>query len=61
MTRNSNEDGTLTFSAGNICIHFYTLEFLQTKCNPDALPKEFHLARKKIPYAKPEDGESQES
>ena len=56
--RRRNEDGSLTFSAGNICIHFYTLNFLKTKCSPEALPKEYHIARKKIPYANPEDGAS---
>ena len=52
-----NEDGTLTFSAGNVCIHFYTVDFLATKCNPDTLPKEYHIARKKIPLADEETGE----
>lgn len=46
-----NEDGSLTFSAANLCIHFYTLDFLKNKCHPDRLPKEYHIARKKIPHA----------
>ena len=46
----------MRYSAANLCIHYYTLDFLKNKCNPDSLPKEYHVARKKIPYANPADG-----
>lgn len=53
-----DESGELTYGAGNVCIHFYTTDFLREKCSPDALPRDYHLARKKIPYAHEETGET---
>ena len=53
----TNADGSLRFSAGNLCIHFYTMAFLASKASPATLPKVYHLANKKIPFAHPETGE----
>lgn len=52
------EDGKLKFSAGNICIHAYSLRFLERDVSMDSLPKEYHLAKKKIAYVDPESGTS---
>ncbi|CAL1288119.1 unnamed protein product [Larinioides sclopetarius] len=44
-----NPDGRLTFNAGNICNHFFTLDFLhQIGCGDKKL--KYHIAEKKIPY-----------
>lgn len=51
-----DDKGQLLFNAGNICIHYYSLGFLQTACHPDRLPRVYHLARKAIPYADPDTG-----
>jgi UDP-N-acetylglucosamine/UDP-N-acetylgalactosamine diphosphorylase len=40
------ETGELRLNAGNICNHFYTLDFLQKAAT---LPTPFHVAKKKIP------------
>ena len=45
-----NPDGSLVFSAGNVCMHYYSFDFLATTCHPSKLPSEYHVARKKIPY-----------
>ncbi|XP_026759480.2 UDP-N-acetylhexosamine pyrophosphorylase [Galleria mellonella] len=42
-------DGRLTFSAGNICNHYFSSEFLTKICNYESKLK-LHLAKKKIPY-----------
>lgn len=53
-----NEDGSLVYSSGNLCIHMYSVEWLATAAHPDALPKEYHVAHKAIPVADPETGET---
>jgi UDP-N-acetylglucosamine/UDP-N-acetylgalactosamine diphosphorylase len=49
--------GRLTFGSGNICNHFYTLDFIKNKAVP-ALSSSYHVAHKKIPHADPETGET---
>ncbi|XP_023949028.2 UDP-N-acetylhexosamine pyrophosphorylase [Bicyclus anynana] len=44
-----NPDGKLTFSAGNICNHYFSSEFLENICNYESKLK-LHVAKKKIPY-----------
>ena len=53
--RDSDATGKLVFSAGSICLH-YSRKFLTEKANPATLPKEYHVARKKILYADPATG-----
>lgn len=48
--------GELLFSAGNICIHAYSRAFLEGPASPARLPREYHIARKKIPHADPTTG-----
>jgi UDP-N-acetylglucosamine/UDP-N-acetylgalactosamine diphosphorylase len=47
--RVDDKTGRLVFGAGNICNHFYTLDFLRDKIMPN-LDNLYHIARKKIPY-----------
>jgi len=49
MSERRGEDGRLVFGAGNICNHFYTLDFLENTIVPN-LGSMYHIARKKIPY-----------
>lgn len=49
MSERRDEDGRLVFGAGNICNHFYTLDFLTNEVVPN-LGNMYHIARKKIPY-----------
>jgi len=49
MSERTGRDGRLLFGAGNICNHFYTLDFLRDKVMPN-LANLYHIARKKIPY-----------
>lgn len=44
-----NTDGQLTFSAGNICNHYFSSEFLLKICDYESKLK-LHVAKKKIPY-----------
>ncbi|KAH6941223.1 hypothetical protein HPB50_015113 [Hyalomma asiaticum] len=43
-----NPDGRLTFNAGSICNHFFTLDFLKRVSAGTSL--KYHVAKKKIPY-----------
>jgi len=49
MAELTDTNGRLIFGAGNICNHFYTLDFLREKVIPN-LGNLYHIARKKIPY-----------
>lgn len=49
MAERTDQDGRLVFGAGNICNHFYTLDFLRDKVMPN-LGNLYHVAHKKIPY-----------
>jgi UDP-N-acetylglucosamine/UDP-N-acetylgalactosamine diphosphorylase len=49
MAEATDDDGRLVFGAGNICNHFYTLDFLRDVVVP-RLGKMYHVARKKIAY-----------
>lgn len=49
-----NPDGRLTFSAGNICNHYFSADFLLKICDYESKLK-LHVAKKKIPYVD-EDG-----
>ncbi|CAH0404048.1 unnamed protein product [Chilo suppressalis] len=48
-TNRRNSDGRLTFSAGNICNHYFSSEFLSKICDFESKLK-LHVAKKKIPY-----------
>ncbi|XP_064476607.1 UDP-N-acetylhexosamine pyrophosphorylase-like isoform X2 [Ornithodoros turicata] len=43
-----NPDGRLTFNAGSICNHFFTLDFLKSVCVGKSL--KYHIAKKKVPH-----------
>jgi len=49
-----DEQGKLVFGAGNICNHFYTVDFLEKVTDDDLI---FHVARKKI-KSPSEDGQT---
>ncbi|EDW57877.2 UDP-N-acetylhexosamine pyrophosphorylase isoform X1 [Drosophila virilis] len=45
-----NADGRLTFSAGNICNHFFTVAFLHKIGSTYERKLKLHVAKKKIPF-----------
>ena len=49
MTKRKGDDGRLVFGAGNICNHFYTMDFMANTIVPN-LGNMYHIAHKKIPY-----------
>jgi len=50
----SNKDGSLVYSAANICIHFFTLEFLERVVLTSERSLQHHVAKKKIPFVNDE-------
>nr|QCI31495.1 UDP-N-acetylhexosamine pyrophosphorylase [Grandidierella japonica] len=49
-----NPDGRLTFSAGNICNHFFTAQFLRNVVDDYETGMRHHVAKKKIPFCNEE-------
>ncbi len=49
MAERTDSQGRLVFGAGNICNHYYTLDFLTNVVLPK-VGNMYHIARKKIPY-----------
>lgn len=49
MVRAKGSDGKLLFGAGNICNHFYSVEFLRNAIS--RMDSRYHLAYKKIACA----------
>ncbi|KAL7552766.1 hypothetical protein ACHAWF_016009 [Thalassiosira exigua] len=49
MKERKGSDGRLAFGAGNICNHFYTVDFVENVIVPN-LGSMYHVARKKIPH-----------
>lgn len=45
-----NSDGRLTFNAGNICNHFFSVSFLNKIAKTFEKKLKLHVAKKKIPY-----------
>lgn len=49
-----NKDGSLVYSAANICIHFFTFQFLERVVCSNEMSLKHHVAKKKIPYVNKE-------
>ncbi|XP_075041485.1 UDP-N-acetylhexosamine pyrophosphorylase-like protein 1 [Mixophyes fleayi] len=45
-----NHDGSLTYTTGNICNHFFTLDFLKTVAGSLEPRLGYHVAIKKVPF-----------
>ncbi|XP_069799882.1 UDP-N-acetylhexosamine pyrophosphorylase-like protein 1 isoform X2 [Dendropsophus ebraccatus] len=45
-----NPDDSLTYNAGNICNHFFTLDFLKHVAGTSEQELGYHVAIKKVPY-----------
>eukprot|EP00753_Platysulcus_tardus_P014147 PLAT4132.1.p1 GENE.PLAT4132.1~~PLAT4132.1.p1 ORF type:complete len:533 (+),score=270.33 PLAT4132.1:31-1599(+) len=54
----TDDDGKLVYNAGNICVHFFTVDFLDRVLSSDAFMLTYHVARKKIPCAAGEEGDT---
>ncbi|KAL5284382.1 UAP1 family protein [Megaselia abdita] len=57
-TELQNSDGRLTFSAGNICNHFFTTAFLNKIDSKYESELKLHVAKKKIPFVDNSGGRS---
>ena len=49
-----NADDSLTYWAANLCIHFFTLDFLRRVCNKHERQLLHHVAKKRIPHVGPD-------
>ncbi len=57
--RDPDDAGRLLYSAANLCIHYFTLDFLERASSADCEGQlVHHVAKKKIPHVQPETGES---
>jgi UDP-N-acetylglucosamine/UDP-N-acetylgalactosamine diphosphorylase len=52
MAERVDNNGKLLFGAGNICNHFYTIDFIENSILPN-MGTLYHIAKKKIPYYDP--------
>jgi UDP-N-acetylglucosamine/UDP-N-acetylgalactosamine diphosphorylase len=57
MAERTDDQGRLVFGAGNICNHFYTIDFIQDKIL-GSMADLYHIANKKIPYYDHETGQT---
>jgi len=53
----NEDDGALTYSAANICIHFFTRAFLERVVKEHEKDLVHHVAKKKIPFVQSGSGE----